>query len=148
MKLTKSAALLLLTLFLGLQLYIRLSVADPAEWHIDLAAHRPAGLQPDPSPALTVQQNGAFIDLAPQDPAAALAKLAEVAAATPRTQVFAGSVAEGHVTWVTRSLLWGFPDFTTAQITPEGLTIYARQRFGHGDLGVNAARLKDWIGKL
>lgn len=144
----KSTVLLILTIFVGLQVYIRLSVADPAEWHADLVAHRPANLVPNPSPALTVLENGAFIDLSAPDPAAVLAKFAAIALAAPRTQVFAGSVAEGHVTFVTRSLLWGFPDFTTAQITPGGLTIWARQRFGRGDLGVNGARLKGWLAGL
>ncbi|NBZ86081.1 DUF1499 domain-containing protein [Stagnihabitans tardus] len=144
----KSAALLILTILAGLQIYIRLAVADPAEWHIDLATARPESLIPNPSPEITVQVDGAFVDLTPADPQATLARLAEIAAATPRTTVFAGSVAEGHVTWVTRSLLWGFPDYTTAQITPQGLTIYARLRFGRGDLGVNGARLKGWLGQL
>ena len=144
----KSAALLILTILAGLQIYIRLAVAEPAEWHIDLATARPATLTPNPSPSLTIQEGGAFIDLTQADPQATLAKLAEIAAATPRTTIFAGSVAEGHITWVTRSLLWGFPDYTTAQITPQGLTLYARLRFGQGDMGVNAARLKDWLGQL
>jgi len=144
----KSAALLILTIFAGLQIYIRLAVNDPADWHVDLVKARPADLVPNPSAAITRLEGGAFVDLTPADPAVALAAMAKAAAATPRTQVFAGSVAEGHVTWETRSLLWGFPDYTTAQVTPQGLTVYARLRFGRGDMGVNAARLAEWTAGL
>ena len=140
----KSAALLILTIFAGLQIYIRLAVADPAEWHIDLVKARPAGLVPNPSAGITRLEGGAFLDLASSDPMQALQTIARAAEATPRTRILAGSVAGGHVTWETRSLLWGFPDYTTAQITPEGLALYARLRFGQGDLGVNAARLQSW----
>ena len=52
------------------------------------------------------------------------------------------------MTYITRSLLWGFPDYTTAQTTPQGTRLYARQRFGSNDWGVNAARLRDWLAKL
>lgn len=144
----KSVALLILTILAGLQVYIRLSTVDPAEWHIDLVTARPASLVPFPSPEITVQEGAAFVDLTPADSQATLTKLAEIAASTPRTTIFAGSVTEGHITWQTCSLLWGFPDYTTAQITPQGLTLYARLRFGKGDMGVNAARLKDWLGQL
>lgn len=144
----KSAALLILTIFAGLQVYIRLSTVDPAAWHIDLVTARPDALQPNPAAEVTSLEGGAFVDLAPADPQAALERLARIAAQTPRTTILAGSVAEGHVTWVTRSRLWGFPDYTTAQITPQGLTLYARLRFGRSDLGVNAARLKDWLGQI
>jgi hypothetical protein len=46
---------------------------------------------------------------------AALARLDEIALATPRTTRLAGSPDEGRITWITRSALWGFPDYTTAQ---------------------------------
>lgn len=140
----KLAALLIVTLLAGLQIYIRFSSSDPALWHIDLAKARPPELTPNPSPEVTALEGGAFVDLTPADPQATLARLAEIAAATPRTRLVAGSVAEGHITWETRSALWGFPDYTTAQITPQGLTLYARLRFGRGDMGVNAARLRAW----
>ena len=56
---------------------------------------------------------------------------------------------EGRITWVTRSALWGFPDYTTAEVTPtdggRSSTIFARPRFGSSDMGVNAARLEDWL---
>jgi hypothetical protein len=56
------------------------------------------------------------------------------------------------ITWVTRSAVLGFPDYTTAAARAEGsataLALHARLRFGRGDFGVNAARLRHWLGKL
>jgi uncharacterized protein (DUF1499 family) len=93
---------------------------------------------------------GAALRLAPARgaPADLLARLDAIALATPRTIRLAGSPADGRITWVTRSLLWGFPDYTTAEARPDGLYIHARLRFGRSDLGVNAARLQDWLGRL
>jgi uncharacterized protein (DUF1499 family) len=46
----------------------------------------------------------------------------------------------------------GYPDYITAEVsqTPQGtrLDILSRQRFGEADLGVNAARLKDWLSQI
>lgn len=77
-----------------------------------------------------------------------------VAMGTPRTQVLAGSVEEGMITYVTRSAVFGFPDYTTAEITTSIagvgplLQITGRQRFGIEDLGVNQARIEDWLAQL
>ena len=46
----------------------------------------------------------------------------------------------------------GFPDYITAEASQSGdgarLDIFSRQRFGRGDWGVNAARLRVWLGAL
>ena len=43
----------------------------------------------------------------------------------------------------------GYPDYTTVQADPvpggARLIIDARQRFGRGDFGVNAARIRAWL---
>jgi len=136
------AVLILATV--GFWAYVRLAPSDPARWHIDPMVNN---IWPqDSSNELVTLTSGALLRL----PAAEglLARLDAVAMATPRTTRLAGSVAEGRITWVTRSRIWGFPDYTTAQAGPDGLYIYARQRFGKADLGVNAARLRDWQSKL
>ncbi|MBL9057745.1 MAG: DUF1499 domain-containing protein [Rhodobacteraceae bacterium] len=126
--------------------YIRLAPSDPARWHV---APRLAALEKGgPSGQVLTVEGGAAVQLASADPAALLARLDRIALATPRTQRLAGSVAEGRITWISRSLFWGFPDYTTAQVTPEGLVIHARQRFGSNDWGVNAARLEIWLTRL
>ena len=122
--------------------YVRLAPSDPALWHV-----APAGAEGPPGEIVTVK-GGAGVQLALPDPQTALARLDRIALATPRTQRLAGSVEEGRITWISRSRLWGFPDYTTAQVTPGGLVIWARQRFGSNDWGVNAARLRDWLGQL
>jgi uncharacterized protein (DUF1499 family) len=85
-------------------------------------------------------------------PEEVLAALDAIARATPRTRVLAGSVAEGKITYVTRSAFWGFPDYTTVLAVPvEGgaaPVIWARQRYGRGDLGVNRARVERWLAAL
>ncbi|OYW47683.1 MAG: hypothetical protein B7Z31_15380, partial [Rhodobacterales bacterium 12-65-15] len=82
------------------------------------------------------------------DPVDLLSRLDAIALASPRTTRLAGSVTEGRITWITRSALWRFPDYTTAEARSDGLFLYARQRFGSDDLGVNAARLRDWLSRL
>ena len=68
--------------------------------------------------------------------------------ATPRTSVLAGSVAEGRVTYITRSLVWNFPDYTTVQQKGDYLLIFARLRFGGSDLGVNRKRVSRWLDQM
>jgi uncharacterized protein (DUF1499 family) len=135
-------ALGLLAAVVAFALYVRLAPSDPARWHVAPVADGPAGQ------VQVAGLNRATLRLAAAAPADLLARLDAVAMATPRTIRLAGSVAEGRITWVTRSALWGFPDYTTAELRPDGLAIAARSRFGQGDLGVNAARLGDWLAKL
>ena len=129
---------------LGLMALVRLAPVDPAVWNVaPPAATNPAqGVQPFTGGAR------ADLTLPPDQARATLAALDRIATQTPRTRRLAGSVDEGRITWETRSALWGFPDYTTAQITPMGLTLYARLRFGREDMGVNAARLRAWLAAL
>ena len=132
---------------LGLMALIRLAPSDPATWHVDPSDALPAEI----SAGLVLRQEGGAFLVVPGDAAqsqASLQRLDAIALASDRTTRLAGSVPEGRITWVTRSALWGFPDYTTAQITPQGLVLHARLRFGKSDLGVNAARLADWQQRL
>ncbi|MDW4548674.1 DUF1499 domain-containing protein [Defluviimonas sp. D31] len=134
-------ALLLLALLVGAGLaWIRLAPSDPARWHVD--------------PAVPGEPDGAraTLSLPGQGPAETLARLDAIARAAARTVRLAGSPEEGRITWITRSAVFGFPDYTTAQAVRNGadvdLTLHARQRFGRRDFGVNAARLRDWTAAL
>ncbi len=75
-----------------------------------------------------------------------------IALAAPRTRVLAGSVEEGMITYVTRSRVFGFPDYTTLHVTADAqgsrATLYGRQRFGKLDFGVNSARIQGWLGAV
>jgi uncharacterized protein (DUF1499 family) len=115
--------------------WIRLAPSDPAVWHVD--------------PQVTADQ-----DLAdgvrrriPAD-AQTFAALDRIILATPRTEVLAGSVEEGKVTYVTRSQWMGFPDYTTVMKSNNVLELYARLRFGRSDVGVNKARVDGWLEQL
>ena len=139
------AALLLVAV---LQVYIRTAPVVVADWHVDLPADGVADCVVHAGVA-----DARLACLLAQSPEQALAALDGVAMATPRTTRLAGGLAEGRLTWVTRSALWGFPDYTTAVVRPDGaggarLDIWARSRFGRGDMGVNAARLAEWQARL
>jgi uncharacterized protein (DUF1499 family) len=137
-------ALGLLVAVVAFALYVRLAPSDPERWHVAPVADGPVG------EVVVAGLNRATLRLGPEAGASAevLARLDAVALATPRTTRLAGSVAEGRITWVTRSALWGFPDYTTAEARSDGLFVEGRSRFGQSDLGVNAARLGDWLTKL
>lgn len=128
----------LILLIAGAMAWVRLAPDDPARWQV-----------PVDSPGAGAR---ATVLLADPDPAAVLARLDRIALATARTRRLAGSPGAGRITWVTRSALFGFPDYTTAEARPEGratrLALWARQRYGRGDFGVNQARLDDWLARL
>lgn len=113
----------------GLMVYIRIAPSDPARWHQPVAAETSADMA-----------GGAIRVLSTDE--VALAKVHEAALALPRTQVLAGSVDEGRVTYITRSRWMGFPDYTTVEYADGLLKMHARLRFGRSDLGVNAERLQ------
>ena len=115
--------------------YVRLAPSDPARWHV-----LPEGVEEGNGAGYALRR----IDATPET----LATLDEIARATPRTRVLAGSVDEGMITYVTRSALMGFPDYTTVALSGDTLVVYARLRFGQSDLGVNAARLDEWLAAL
>jgi hypothetical protein len=136
-------AVLVLVALAGFAAYVRLAPAEPARWHVAPQADGPWG---------TVVAGTGFASLrlaqTRGDPRDLLARLDAVAMATPRTMRLAGSGGEGRITWVTRSALWGVPAYTTAEARPDGLYLRARLRFGRSDMGVNAARLADWLARL
>ncbi|MGL4235040.1 DUF1499 domain-containing protein [Tabrizicola sp.] len=140
-------------------LYVRFAPSDPAVWQICPIPPLPATGQhvitplDDPA-AITTTMNSAraFVWLPGRLPEV-LQRLDKIAMATPRTVRLAGSPEGGRITWVTRSALWGFPDYTTAEagqsdVATADIAIFARSRFGRSDFGVNAARLKDWLSRL
>ncbi len=113
-------------------LYIRLAPSDPARWH-----RMPDSFTPGDAPGQAMRRVEAGED--------GLARLHRIVMDTPRTTVLAGSVADGMITYVTRSAVMGFPDYTTVRRTDGQIELYGRLRFGRSDLGVNAARLDRWL---
>lgn len=120
--------ILLISLALvSLAAYIRLAPSYPDRWHID------------PSSLGSIAPNGIL-----QKVQVELAALDAVVQSSPRIRVLAGSVAEGHITYIARSKFWGFPDYITVRKIGGELLVYSRQRFGSSDMGVNADRLAQW----
>lgn len=126
---------LVLTLVVVAMGYVRLAPSDPVEWR----------QMPD-QPQVKDFANGVMrvVETGPNG----LAELDAIATATPYTERRFGSVEDGMVTYVTRSLVFGFPDYTTVRQAGDTLEIYGRARFGKSDLGVNRARVEGWIDAL
>jgi len=121
--------------------FVRLAPADPAAWH-QMSYPKTPGDYPKSTGFMAVRQ-------VTTSPEGMLRAVEREALGTPRTSVFAGSIDEGMMTFETRSGVFGFPDYTTVTIG-EGaaLTIHGRLRFGANDLGVNKARITDWLAQL
>ncbi len=150
-------ALALLALIIaGGMAYIRLAPSDPLRWHVAPELSGGSGWTFFPPGADAViagmGRATAAVTVPGKSPAEVLSDLDEIALNTARTVQLAGSPEEGMITWITRSRIFGFPDYTTATARDDGsataLILHARLRFGRGDHGVNAARLRDWLGQL
>jgi len=135
MTVLKLAALALVLLVVGAAAYIRLAPSDPARWHE----------MPGPPGEITDRDLAGGVMRRVEGDLAALDAIIREA---PRTQVLAGSVKEGMITYVTRSRVFGFPDYTTVRQAGDTLEIHGRLRFGESDLGVNAARVDGWLERL
>ena len=124
----------LVGLIAAFALYVRLVPSDPARWH-----KAPPDLSVGDSTGLNsfVAVRGGDWEI--------LERLIQIAEATPRTERLAGSADEGMITLITRTRLWGFPDYTTIRLQGQTLTVYGRARFGKGDMGVNRARVEGWL---
>jgi hypothetical protein len=134
---------------LALAAYIRLAPSDPARWHEDpRLVSRPA----TPNFHLIRMVGGDAMPQVFQMPAPELARrIDEIARADGATRL-AGSPEAGHITYISRTRLMGYPDYTSVLVEPAGdgamVLAFARARFGHSDLGVNRARLERWLGAL
>ena len=138
---------IVLALVVATMAYIRLAPSDPARWN-----------RPAPYEGLENRNLGAgYVWRAPvgsdAEGLALLARLAQIAEGTARTELLTGSPEAGQLTVVTRSKLMGFPDYTTFSLrqTSEGqpyVEMFGRSRFGRSDLGVNAKRLRGWAAAL
>lgn len=119
----------------ALAAYVRLAPSDTGRWHVvvegDSNADFPTGARRVlPSSQEQFEKADAYLR------------------ALPKTKVLAGSVSEGRLTYVTRTRLMGFPDYTTIELVGDQLKLFARSRFGNSDLGVNSKRLQGLIDAL
>lgn len=126
---------ILIFIVLAFAAYVRLVPLSAERFHTSISATNNKDIK------------GASIQIV-QNTAGAMEKLDASLKALPRTTLLAGSIAEGHLTYVTRSKWIGFPDYTTLEQSGDTIKMFARLRFGRQDMGVNAARLRKLITAL
>ncbi|OUD10770.1 hypothetical protein BVC71_04615 [Marivivens niveibacter] len=129
---------LIVALFLGFAAYVRLAPLDAQRFFKRNDAADTGGIGEYPL-------DGGYA-IVRENTTDALERIKAAALATDRTGLFAGSVQDGHMLFVTRSALWGFPDYTNVYINDEGLLVVSGHlRFGRSDLGVNQRRVTEWL---
>lgn len=141
---------------MGLAVTMRVIPSDPERWHVDpLTAPTPA--TPNAYRVGADTPDGPPVDrVAPvyMLPAAELARvLDDLIMGEPRSERLARSENGLWTTYVVRSRVMGFPDYASVRVTglDEGtstLAIFSRSRFGSSDLGVNKARVINWLAGL
>ncbi|MEJ6398136.1 DUF1499 domain-containing protein [Yoonia sp. 208BN28-4] len=126
----------------ALMLYIRFVPANAEKWTSPDVALMPSG---------DTDGERSFIAVRRVESDDMLDRLTSVALATPRTQLLSDGSGQ-WTTFVTRTRIMGYPDYTSARVYDLGgqphLQIYARARFGKLDMGVNKARVQDWLTRL
>lgn len=145
----KLVVIFLVVIVLGVMAYIRLAPSDPARWHEDpRLVTRPSS----PNFHLIRMVGGDEMPRVFQMTPEALAARVDQVARDDGAQMIAGSLTAGHMTYLSRTPLMGFPDYTSVLIEPAGegamALVFARSRFGHSDLGVNRARITRWIAAI
>ncbi len=140
MKMTLILLSLAALAFLAFALWVRLAPSDPGRWHVDPAATA------DPTRPNFARAER-MLPLPPEEVRARLDALARDRGA----ERLAGDAA--LVTYVARTRLMRYPDYLSFRLDPaEGggthLQALSRSRFGHGDMGVNKARLTRWLDRL
>lgn len=125
---------LIFLILLGMA-YVRVAPLNEAVWHTPVEATEDADLM------------GGAVRVIDGD-TETMNALDAAMRALPRTRVLSGSVRSGHITYVTRSRIFGFPDMTTVQLVDGQVRMFARLRFGSSDLGVNRTRLERVIAEV
>ncbi len=138
--------------YLAVTAVVRLAPSDPKVWNVAVTGPDDPVAGPCAKQIKIVPKGARATCLLTVGPDVVLTRLNVIALTFPRTSYLTGAAAESRVTWISRSRLMGYPDYITAETsqTPAGtrLDILSRQRFGDGDWGVNAARLKLWLTAL
>jgi len=128
--------LLLLTVVFAV--YVRVAPYDQGKWHVP--STRDAFGDFD---TLNTFEAVRGMTAAPTD---ILEALELVILKDARTTRVSGAPKDKLVTYQTRSLLFGYPDYTTVSVLDGRLvSIHGRARFGKSDIGQNAKRINRWI---
>lgn len=133
---------LIFWLLAAFALYVRIAPTFAERWHGYPLPHRDPGQYPG---------EGRHVAILSIESKTVFHELDEIIRAERRTKVVAGLATDDMRTYVTRSLVFGFPDYTTVCLKETRdddqlrLIIYGRLRFGRSDLGVNRKRINRWI---
>lgn len=144
-----------LVAFVAAAVWFRVVDSDPAVWHVDPAVTERTGRDND---VLVAPAGGAaapvdiITEARPVPATDLLFQFNAIAGNADRTEVVAGSVEEGMITYVQRSAVFGFPDYVTVKaVETEGgaaLIIWSRSRYGYSDMGVNRKRVEGWLAQI
>ncbi|MBL4627430.1 MAG: DUF1499 domain-containing protein [Roseicyclus sp.] len=142
MRILMYCLIILAIIAIAATVFVRVAPVDAADWHVDPEDVTAPGSR---NFALLAGAEALRIDA----PALSVAGRVQAIAEAEGAQVLAGSVAEGHVTYIVRTRLMGFPDFISIRLVPEDemtrLHIFSRSRYGESDFGVNTARVQRWL---
>ncbi len=158
------SAIALTLCVIGAMVGIRLSGHDVERWHVDPTA------APTPDSSNWFGAGRGFDVPAPVfdvETGILSSTFDRIALADARTEIIADDRLPttssggtqtpqmvGHVTFVQRSAVFGFPDYISVRFLPAGdrsqstLSIFSRSRFGQSDFGVNQARVERWLAEL
>ena len=155
MRVAAALAGVLLAGVAALSISMRLVADDPGLWHVDPATAERSGspndwlVAPEGATVAVPDRTARVHAVAPPE---LMRRFDAAAMSTPRTRLVARSPDGLWATYVQRSRLIGFPDYISVRAieVPGGsaLIAWSRARFGHGDFGVNRARLEAWLARL
>lgn len=130
-------------------LSLLIGIAAFAAWArtLDVPAQRYHRTDLPDSPGDHPTENGFTAVREVAKPPAALESLSGVAGAAARTMWFTGSPDLGHVSYVTRSRVFGFSDVTNIWTLDGRVHVRGRSVVGRGDMGVNRRRVTDWMAR-
>ncbi len=146
--------LVIVLLIAGLLWYPRSLSHDVSTWHVDpLTAAKPStpnsyrigpeGTESADAEAPTFSQDSTSVGEA----------FSEMVNGQSSVEILAGSEADGFVTYVHRTTVFGFPDYISVRFIDlddggSTIAVFSRSRLGQSDLGVNEKRVTEWIAAL
>lgn len=148
-------ALIAVIALAGTAVFMRTIGDDAAIWHVDPAVVERTGRPNDylaAPDAATKAEPDRVLTLRSQPAGDLLFLFDSVVRPSPRVSVLAGSVQDGHITYVQRSMALGFPDYITVKTIERdgeaGLIVWSRSRYGYSDMGVNKSRVDTWLNQI
>lgn len=112
--------------------YVRLAPSNPEKWHVPLTFETDADFKKGARRVIDGDQTE-------------FDRLDQIIRNGPRTKLLAGSIDDGRLTYVVRTKVFGFPDYTTIERVDGQIRILSRLRFGSSDGGLNRARVERWL---